>query len=247
MDDEGTTRGILVVADISGYTDFVREHARSASHARQIVVRLLKAIISASGPPLTVAELEGDAVFFYAVGEESEIPELARRVKEQLPRMFRAFASEMKVLTSRPRCSCHACSGIEDLRLKQVVHTGEVAIEKIDRFEKLFGMDVIIVHRMLKNSVPEREYLMMSAPAFASFDGFYGMEPEHRVEDFDGVGELDMMVYYPDQLAAVQRQLEREVGPVPEPSFLRILRWKLSVPFRTLFDMLRRPKGSSEA
>lgn len=247
MVDDGTTRGILVLADISGYTDFVREHARSASHARQIVVRLLKAIISASGPPLTVAELEGDAVFFYAVGEESQIPGLAQRVKEQLPRMFRAFASEMKVLSARPRCSCAACSGVEDLRLKQVVHTGEVAIEKIDRFEKLFGMDVIIVHRMLKNSVPEREYLMMSAPAFDSFDGFYDMEPERRVEKLEGVGEFDMMVYYPDQLAAVQKELAREVGPIPEPSLLKILRWKMGVPIRTLVDLLTRRSGNSEA
>ena len=40
---EETTQGILVVSDISGYTDFVRRHTRSASHARQITVRLLKA------------------------------------------------------------------------------------------------------------------------------------------------------------------------------------------------------------
>ncbi len=57
---EGTIQGILLVADISGYTDFVRQHARSASHARQITVRLLKAIVSAASPPLSVAELEGE-------------------------------------------------------------------------------------------------------------------------------------------------------------------------------------------
>ena len=34
---EGTTQGILLVSDISGYTDFVRHHTRSASHARQIM------------------------------------------------------------------------------------------------------------------------------------------------------------------------------------------------------------------
>ena len=71
---EGTTQGILLVSDISGYTDFVRQHTRSASHARQITVRLLRAIVSASSPPLSVAELEGDAVFFYALGSEEEVP-----------------------------------------------------------------------------------------------------------------------------------------------------------------------------
>ena len=52
---ERTTQGILLVSDISGYTDFVRQHTRSASHARQITVRLLKAMVSAASPPLSVA------------------------------------------------------------------------------------------------------------------------------------------------------------------------------------------------
>ena len=40
-------------------------------------------------------------------------------------------------------CVCEACTNVGQLRLKQVVHYGEVAVEKIDRFEKLFGLDVI--------------------------------------------------------------------------------------------------------
>lgn len=237
---DGTARSILLVADISGYTDFVRHHARSASHARQIVVRLLKSIISASGPPLTVGELEGDAVFFYALGDAGELPRMARQVKDQIPRFFRAFTKEMKILSTRPHCSCQACSSIGSLRLKQVVHAGEVAVEQIDRFEKLFGLDVIIVHRMLKNSVPAREYLMLSEPAFSSFQGFFDLEPERRIEELDGVGEMLMMVFYADQLQAVQRDLEKKEGPIPDPSLLEILRWKLGLSARTLVDVVRR-------
>ncbi len=235
---KGTTRGILLVADISGYTDFVRQHARSASHARQIVVRLLKSIISEARPPLTVGELEGDAVFFYALGSEEELPGLARHVKDQIPRFFRAFTKALKVLSTRPRCSCEACSSIESLRLKQVVHTGEVAVEKIHRFEKLFGLDVIVVHRMLKNSVPAREYLMLSEPAFSTFQGFFDIEPERRVEELEGVGELPMMVFYADQLQVMQRHLEEREGPIPEPSLIEIVRWKLGVSARTLVDLV---------
>ena len=233
----GVAKGILLVADISGYTDFVRQHAPSASHARQIVVRLLKSIISVSGPPLTVGELEGDAVFFYALGDAGELPRLARQVKDQIPRFFRAFTKEMKVLSTRPHCSCRACSSIGSLRLKQVVHAGEVAVEQIDRFEKLFGLDVIIVHRMLKNSVPAREYLMLSEPAFSSFQGFFDLEPERRIEELEGFGEMPMMVFYADQLQAVQRDLEEREGPIPDPSLLGILRWKLGVLARTLVDV----------
>jgi hypothetical protein len=124
------------------------------------------------------------------------------------------------------------------LRLKQVVHAGEVAVEQIDRFRKLFGLDVIIVHRMLKNFVPAREYLMLSEPAFTSFQGFFDLEPENRIEELEGVGEMPMMVFYADQLRTVQRSIEEKEGPIPDPSFFEILRWKLGVSARTVADLV---------
>ena len=244
---EETTQGILLVSDISGYTHFVRRHTRSASHARQITVRLLKAIVSASSPPLLVAELEGDAVFFYALGSEEELPELTKQVKDQIPRLFRAFAKELKVLSSGPKCSCHACAGIGALRLKQVVHAGEVAVEKIGRFEKLFGLAVIIVHRMLKNSVPAKEYLMVSESAFSNFGDFFGLKPERRVVELEGIGEHRTMVFYAEQLASVQKRLDNEEGPISDPSLFQVLSWKLSVLVRTLLDLVARRCRPAEA
>ena len=237
---EGTTQGILLMSDISGYTEFVRQHTRSASHAREITVRLLKAIVSASGPPLSVAELEGDAVFFHALGSEEELPELAKQVKDQIPRLFRAFTKEMRVLTSASDCSCPACACIGALRLKQVVHAGEVAVEKIGRFEKLFGLAVIIVHRMLKNSVPAREYLMLSESAFSSFGGFFGLEPERLIVELEGIGKHCMMVFDAEQLALLQQELDNKEGPIPDPSLFQVLRWKLGLRVRTLLDMVKR-------
>ncbi len=244
---EGTTQGILLVSDISGYTDFVRLHTRSASHARQITVRLLKALVSAASPPLSVAELEGDAVFFYALGSEEEVPGLVKQVKEQIPRLFRAFTKELKVLSAGPDCSCHACACIGALRLKQVVHAGEVAMDKIGRFEKLFGLAVIIVHRMLKNSVPAKEYLMVSESAFSNFDGFFGLKPERRVVELDGIGEHRTMVFYAEQLASVQERLDNEEGPIPDPSLFQVLNWKPSVLVQTLFDLVARRCRPGEA
>jgi len=234
---DGTTRAILLVADISGYTGFVREHARSASHARQIVSRLLRSVISAASPPLLVNEIEGDAVFFYALGEERALPELAGDIREQIPRLFRSFTHEMNLLSRKPRCSCRACAGIGELRLKQVVHTGEVATEKIDRFDKLFGLEVIVVHRMLKNSVPAQEYLMISEAAFSLFGDFFGLTPEVRMETLDGLGAMGMRVYYPHQLAELQRRLDQE-DPMPPPSAWQHLQWRFILALRTLQDWI---------
>ena len=240
-------RAILLVADISGYTAYVRNHARSASHARQITVRLLEAIVAASGPPLAVAELEGDAVFFYALGPDGDVGSLAERVKDQIPRLFRAFAAETRVLTSRPDCTCSACTGIGDLRLKQVVHTGEVAVERIAGFRKLFGLPVIVVHRMLKNALGLRQYLMLSETAFSELGGFFGLEPRSFVVDLEGVGEHRVVVIAEDQLASLPGG---EAGAAP-PSLPRVLRWKLARRLRTVADMVRdaflreRPAGEA--
>ncbi len=68
---EGTTQGILLMSDISGYSEFVRRHTRSAGHARQITVRLLKAIVSASGGSgLFTLEGVGSGARMMARGEE---------------------------------------------------------------------------------------------------------------------------------------------------------------------------------
>ena len=129
--------------------------------------------------------------------------------------------------------------------MKQVAHAGEVAVEKIDRFEKLFGLDVIVIHRMLKNSLSEPEYVMLSEPAFSAFDGFFGLEPETRVETLDGVGELAMRVFSAEQLATLQDDLDRTEGPAANPTFGQIVRWKLGVQLHTFVDTVLRPRQYS--
>ena len=76
-----TSPALLVIADISGFTRFMRLHTLATSHARQIIVRLLTALVDASRPPLKVAELEGDAVFFYALAPEDGLQETVDMVK----------------------------------------------------------------------------------------------------------------------------------------------------------------------
>lgn len=209
-----TSQTILLVADISGFTQFMRMHALSTSHARMIIVHLLNSIVQSTRLPLLVAELEGDAVFLYATAEDGDLERVAEQVKEQIPRMFRAFQRERDELLKRPHCDCDACGSVANLRLKQVVHTGEVAFERIDRFDKLFGLDVIVVHRMLKNSVPAREYLMLSDTAYDKFGGFYDQEPERRTEEFEGLGPVETVVFYEPHLHEVLARFVDEERPI---------------------------------
>ena len=57
-------QGYLVLADISGFTSFVAES--ELDHSQEILSEILKLIIRNFTPTLTIAEVEGDAVFGYA-------------------------------------------------------------------------------------------------------------------------------------------------------------------------------------
>lgn len=229
-----TPKAILLIADISGYTRFMRQHAIATSHAKQIVVRLLKALMQASRPPLKVAELEGDAVFFYALSSESNASAVADQVKSQMVQFFTAFYKEIDTINQVKTCSCDACDCVGDLKLKQVVHCGDVGIERIAQFEKLFGIDVILVHRMLKNSVPSKEYVMMTDPIFSFMKGFFGLEPERRKENFEGVGEVETLVFYPADVIEKNQREQRIPG---RGSMMSKALWRIRITFTTIMEL----------
>ena len=71
--------GFLLIADISGYTEFVKLHNLSKkpifgaalakgfeSHATTIVADLLETVIDEVEPTLRLNKLEGDAAFFFS-------------------------------------------------------------------------------------------------------------------------------------------------------------------------------------
>ena len=62
-------------------------------------------------------------------------------------------------------CSCDACQHIDTLRLKLVVHSGRAVVYSIAGNVDLSGVDVIIAHRLLKNSVPSHEYILLTEAA----------------------------------------------------------------------------------
>ncbi len=233
---------ILLIADISGYTRFMKQHTISVSHAKQIIVRLLKALIQAAKPPLKIAELEGDAVFFYALADKRDIDTIAQQVAVQVVALLTAFKNELAAIDSLTTCPCDACNHVHDLQLKQVIHAGNVEIEKIEQFEKLFGLDVILVHRMLKNSVNAHEYVMMTKPVYTSLKEFFGLQPERYVESFEGVGDVETLVFYPHQIVAGTPIASEKT----DTTFVEKLMWRLQMTMTTFLDVsrLRKFKGT---
>jgi hypothetical protein len=150
------SQALLFIPDISGFTQFVND--TEINHARHIIEELLNLIIESNQIGLEVSEIEGDAILFYKMGP----PPSAKALLNQVKKMFTEFHFHLQKYDAHRICNCAACKSADSLTLKFVVHYGEVAINKVHNHEKLFGIDVITVHRLLKNNVNNREYALLT-------------------------------------------------------------------------------------
>src|ERR671936_1110395 len=150
------SRVLLLIADIGGYTKYMSLHRLSLAHAQANVARLLEAVIDAARG-LDVVEVEGDAVFFSGPVDG----EAAQFATDAALAMHRAFHREQRLVVAN-LCPCEGCGRAGELTLKFVAHAGAVVTQTVRNRKTLVGPDVILVHRLLKNAVPVREYLLFS-------------------------------------------------------------------------------------
>lgn len=188
----------LVMTDISGYTRFMRMHTTSLLHAETIISELIEAVLDKADYPLTLGKLEGDGVFFYAKVPKGQESAAAQDISRQIGKMFRAFyAKEQAMLGCRHGCVCPACSQIGELKIKAILHVGEVAQKQIRQFTEIVGSDVQLVHKLLKNSIPTHEYVLMTDSFHKLAGDFAGLPAEHRTERIEDFDQVDVRVYYP--------------------------------------------------
>ena len=145
-----TQHGYLVLADISGYTAFVA--GTELEHAHEVLTDLLETIVDHFKALLTIAKLEGDAVFAYA--PESRIPR-GETMLELIEATYVAFRDRVEAARRRTTCECNACRAIPSLDLKFLMHHGDYILQNISGIAELVGSDVNLVHRLLKNHISE--------------------------------------------------------------------------------------------
>lgn len=196
----------LLIADIAGYTRFMKFHRASLAHAQDIVAQLLEAVIDATNSHLTLAKLEGDAAFFYLSFPAGSEPKL-EFVAEQAAAIYRAFHARVSDIKINNLCTCDGCMQAGNLKIKLVGHFGEAAVQKVKNLTELAGVDVILVHRMLKNDVPIAEYMLMTEPVHTRIDRSMRDRSSGHPLELDDLGHTQ--TYYVD--------LERYVGEVPAP------------------------------
>jgi hypothetical protein len=186
---------LMLIADIAGYTKFMKFHSASLAHAQEIVARLLEVVIDAAGPSLRLAKLEGDAAFFYMpVPKDGTLdPALVAGHAAAIYRAFHVRAADLSVNTL---CPCDGCQQSGNLKIKLVGHVGGVAMQKVKQLTELAGVDVIVVHRMLKNAVPVPEYLLITKPVHAMIGSPLHERAAPLTLDLDDIGPTE--AYYLD-------------------------------------------------
>lgn len=196
---------VFLIADISGYTRFMMENRVQAVHATLIVQRLLESIMKQLRAPFAVEEVEGDALFCAATREASEdgaalssTPSDWRALGDGVwcmcVSLMEAFETQRDSLVASNPCGCNSCKSIGRLRLKIVVHVGTAARYSVGAHRKLSGVDVIVVHRLLKNSVKGDEYVLFTRKAFEALGLTGTIEVEPGGETLEGVGPMEIRV-----------------------------------------------------
>jgi hypothetical protein len=208
-----TQRALLLIADIGGYTEYMHSHRTLLGHAEAATRRLLKKVVDAASD-FDLIEIEGDAAFLSREADPLDGDAMLAAVTDAVGAMHRAFHIERR-LVELNLCPCDSCSQTSDLKLKFVAHVGDVAIQKIKRRRKLVGIDVIFVHRLLKNPVQASEYVLLSEDLYRSG----GMSaPDHLVheisQDLEGIGPVRTYFVEVEDLAG-------PLPTLPDPSSLR--------------------------
>ena len=195
-DDE--RQAVFCIADMSGYTRFIFSNEKEISHSQMVIRELITTLIEEVNIPFRLLRIEGDAIFLYALKEESELPweTVSVDLVSNIIGFFRVFADKLSELILHKICNCTACANIEQLKLKVVVHSGLAAFYRVNEHQEVTGTGPIIIHRLLKNSVEADEYVLFTESAYNEL-----VLPDGKVEEgqetFEDIGTVKTYVYYP--------------------------------------------------
>src|SRR5713226_6017756 len=171
-------RGFVVLGDVSGYGEFVA--TTELEHSREILGELLSTLCECAPGALTIAQLEGDAVFWLCA---ADAPNLVDLLKEK----FVEFHRRLRFMTLATTCSCRACAAVGSLTLKFIVHHGSYVRQQVADRDHFVGSDVVLAHRLLKNSVPSHEYILLTEAALAVVATPRSVAHEEHVESLGAV------------------------------------------------------------
>ena len=185
-----TKSAIIYIPDISGFTKFVTE--TEIRHSEHIISELMEVILKSNLLDFKISEIEGDAVLFYKTGAPPKIEEVIELSKQ----MFLNFHNHLRIIERDNVCQCGACRTASNLTLKFITHFGNLSEIEIRDFNKIMGSDVILAHRLLKNNVVSREYLLLTEKYLETQNPVHSDSEEwitykENIEEIDSFGKVN--------------------------------------------------------
>jgi hypothetical protein len=228
----------FAIADISGYTNFLA--AVELDHAQDIIADFMDTVVKGLRPPFRLAKFEGDAAFVYTTADKVD----GSLLQDAIEGAYFKFRRRLRSVRQASSCECQACVAMGNLDFKFVVHHGEMVKQRMGGREELAGRDVILVHRLLKNSVSDkiggRAYALYSDAAIRAM----GVDPvaqgliAHR-ETIDIIGEVALWAR--DLEAAWRQDDARSPVEVTRGDAHATLEFDIAAPRQTVWEYLTVP------
>lgn len=233
-----TYNGYLLIADISGYTQFLTSSEQD--HANPILQSLLSSLVEQVGDPLHFWKMDGDAVLAYSTQQDFPSGETFLTICENL---YNAFASRRQNIIANTTCPCRACANVGNLDLKILAHHGKFDEMEVGPVKDISGADVILVHRMAKTDVSAttgvRSYALFSDAAVEAMGIKAALVPYSQ--PFEHFGEVSMQVY--DLAKAWESfRAKRERYFLEEQDGVWTYRRHLDVPIAVAWEALTAPE-----
>ena len=214
--------GFLLIADISGYTPFIKNHSMRKkpiigkkiadfwdSHAHKLINTLLEEVIQNFEPVMQFNKLEGDAALFFLeeISDKNQMQDIYKKMVITRER----FNSKVNSLQFVQSCPCDPCQQSKNLKLKMFLHKGYFTQTEIRNNQELSGEALIFIHRLLKNKVKSSEYFLFSGAVLEQLDkGLEFSLITQKIDDF-GKQKLGFIDFEGKSDTAVDNRFTRRV------------------------------------
>ena len=156
--------GLLMLADISGYTAFLERvneaHPDLAAGVEPVppaydfMVTLLDLVADRLQPTFRPVQNEGDALF--AVADADAVTNRGREVLGAIGSTYGSYHARIEEQQRMQEHECSACILLTSLELKFIVHGGTFVVQQLPTRTHLAGPAVNLAHRLLKNRVTDQ-------------------------------------------------------------------------------------------
>ena len=205
------TNTTILIPDISGFTEFMTN--TELSHGSHVINMLIQAMLKAVDDEYEISEIEGDAIVLIKKGPAPALKE----IQDSCLRIFNAFHYQRKWMQMHAICPCAACLCAEKLTLKFIVHHGPLTEIKVGRFVKQSGAEMIVAHRLLKNSIGKNEYLLITEKLLQQTHDSkekFEMEWNSSSDEYPSIGKIDY------RFALLNEERNKVTGPpMPDSNY----------------------------